>query len=196
MQTENNSWYVWVQLREFLDLTKGEMNSFNEVAAREGETPFMRRTKVRIVFSCVEALVFHLKSSSLALTADNPGLFTNEESLELQDLRPDKKGGVRKAKIALKDSIKMAFSSFGKAMGKAYTIDFGTEEGARFISAIEIRDRITHPKCPSSWDVSESDTKIVDEAWLWFGRHLVAVSKPNAAPLRSDTLSENDDHFK
>ncbi|WP_044891837.1 hypothetical protein [Opitutus terrae] len=163
----------FAELSELLDMTRSEIASFNDLAAREKDTDFLRRLKVRVVFSCIEAHVFHLKSAACALS--EPGDFSDADKLELQDLRLAQ-AGFQKAKRPLKENIKLAFRAYGRVCGKSYKVDFSGEEGARFLAAVEIRDRVTHPKSPRDWRVSASDHRLVDDAWHWFGKHLVAVS--------------------
>lgn len=43
--------------------------------------------------------------------------------------------------------------------------------------AAEVRNRIAHPKGARDWNVSESDVELIDDAWIWFGEHLVEVIK-------------------
>ena len=164
-------------LRDFLDLTTEELNSFNSIAEMQGDTPFIRRTRIRVVFSCIEAHIFHLKSTAYAFSCVEPGNFSREEILKLQDLRSDKTQGYVRAKIPLKENVSFAFASFAKAFGRKYAINFSDSSGQRFLSAVAIRDRITHPKAPSDWRISDKENSLIEAAWKWFGEHLVAVSK-------------------
>lgn len=168
---------MWSELKDFLNLTAEELDSYNSFAKDQEETPFMRRTKIRIVFSCIEAHVFHLKSTAYTIAQSEPDLFSEEILLKLQDLRKNSRRGFEKAKIPLKENIKLAFSSFAKAAEREYDISFGDRGGQRFLQAVEVRNRITHPKRPSDWRISDEDDSLVDEAWHWFGKHLVAVSE-------------------
>jgi hypothetical protein len=165
------------ELRDFLDLTIEELENFNDLAKREPETAFMRRLRIRVVFSCVEAHIFHLKSTAYACSVVDDRLFTQEQLLELQDLRRTPNGGLQKAKIPLKENMQLAFSAASRVFDKEYKIDFGTKEASIFFQAVAIRDRITHPKSNKDWEVSEADSRLVEQAWNWFGHHLVKVSQ-------------------
>ena len=133
--------------------------------------------KARVVFACIEAHVFHLKGSAHTFSLPQDGLFDEEELEKLQDFRRDKGGNIWKLKMSLKDNIRFAFGAFARASGKDYNVDFGNKPAADFLKAVAIRDRITHPKSASDWKISDSESRLIDEAWHWFGRHLVEVSK-------------------
>ena len=177
MDDQTHAQLVYSSARDFLLLARKELDSFNEIAAKESDTPFIRRTKVRVLFAVIEAHVFHLQTIAHAASKLNPELFTDQESLLLQGLRRNDTGEIQNAKIQLKEEIRFAFAAFSRARGKKHNVNFGTKGGQQLASAIAIRDRITHPKIVSSWTINDEDSKNVDAAWEWFGKHLVEVSK-------------------
>ena len=180
MDDQIHAQLVYSSARDFLLLARKELDSFNEIAVKESDTPFIRRTKVRVLFAVIEAHVFHLQTITYAASKRNPKLFTDQESLLLQGLRRNDKGELQNAKDQLKKRIRFAFAAFSRALGKKHIVDFGTDGGQRFASAITIRDRITHPKIVSSWTINDEDSKNIDAAWEWFEKHLAEVSKIDA----------------
>ena len=154
----------------------GELNSFNALIANEPDTPFIRRSKVRVLFAVVEAHIYHLQWIAYAASKINPSLFTDEEIWQLQGKRL-RNGAVENARVSLKDSIKFAFGAFAKARGIAHPVDFGGKGGQAFLLAVDIRDRVTHPKTTTDWSISDADNGHIDSGWKWFGEHLVEISR-------------------
>lgn len=167
------------RLRGFMESIGSEISEFNELV-KSTESPVLRRIRCRIVFSCIESYISHLKQSALLLTPEDAGFFSPEERLALADLEAHvtDKGVVltRKAKIGLKPNLRLAFRAFAKSHGEEYDIDFGDSGGHAFIRAVKIRDRLTHPKSKEDLQVSVEEDKTVTAAWIWFGEHLVACS--------------------
>jgi hypothetical protein len=159
------------------------LNSFLD--ASKADCQFTRRTMVRTIFACIEAYVSHLKQSTLLFSTDQPNLFQPVEILALRDeesfIADNGKLGTRGTRIRFRTNLQLAFSSFARASGREYSLNFGDARGARFIEAVTVRDRITHPKSADAWEVSESEVALVQDAWCWFGEHLVAVSRPQSS---------------
>lgn len=159
-----------------------ELKEHNEQSRKDGKsTQFGRRTYVRTTFACIEAYVSHLKQSALMFSLDQPQLFSPEEVLMLDERDPfvASNGAVktRTAKIRLKENVKLAFGSIARATGGSYNVDYSAGDGPKFLEAIKIRNRVTHPKTAADWELSEEEVQLVKDAWSWFGIHLVNVMR-------------------
>jgi hypothetical protein len=159
----------------------GDLTAFNEIAVTRKADPFTRRTQYRVTFSCNEAHLTHLKLSALLFATPIPDPFSLAEKLALQDLESyvSQSGDIktRSARISLKENIAFAFKAFARSIRRSYVVDFGTRDGQRFLEAIKVRDRITHPKNIESWNITDEECKLCSEAYVWFSKHLVEVSK-------------------
>ena len=172
--------------RDLLFLIRKELEDMRALLAKEPDTQFMRRLKVRVLFACIEGFISHLKGTSQTFAIGNEGVFTVEETLFLRDQMAGKDGNPVKAKITLRENIKRSFALFAKATGTAYEIDFGSEASRGFLSGIIIRDRITHAKDAQSWQITDSDAETIEKAWNWFGDHLISVSTKAATKAQSE----------
>lgn len=170
------------ELRDFIDEIQNELNRFNELVKDKPETAFTRRLKVRVMFSLLEAHVAHLKGVAQTIFEARGETLDEEKELLLQDLQrrkmPDGKIRIVGAKLSLKENSKLAFWAFGKAVGVEHNVDFGGAGGQAFLAAIELRDRVVHPKSSTDWRVSEKEAELCDKAWHWFGENLVVYTKP------------------
>ena len=177
MDTHTHFRLLATELREFLDVTNKEIADFNALSDKLDDNQFTRRMRVRVVFSSIEAHISHMKASSLAFSLSDENTFTTKEQLALRDQRQTSTGKIVENRLPLKENIKIAFKAFSKATRSGYTIDYGSTDAQRFFQAAEVRNRITHPKSASDWLLSEEDIELINEAWTWFGQHLVDVSK-------------------
>lgn len=165
------------ELRKFNDAISQEIEDFNKLASQLEDNQFIRRMKVRIVFSSIEAQISHMKSSAKAFAIGKENLFTEDEYLELLDQRKKSDGRIVEYRPSLKENLKIAFRALAKSIENEYHVDLGTARAKRFFCAADIRNRITHPKSAKDWIVKQSDIAVINDAWIWFGEHLVEVIK-------------------
>ena len=170
---------VCAEIRDFIKATGEEIEELNKLLKELEDNQFTRRMRVRVIFSSIEAHISHLKSSALAFAMEKEDVFTEDEHLELNDQRKKSDGRIIENRPTLKENLKIAFRALAKSIENGYEIDFGNERARRFFKAADVRNRITHPKSARDWDVSESDLELINGAWIWFGEHLVEVSKYN-----------------
>ena len=168
------------ELRDMLQKVKDELRLFNELVKDAPESEFLGRLKIKTAFGCIEADISHLKASALLFSKDPEKDFTKSDYLALQDLEEYiKKDGTaekRNARIGMKDNLKLALRCFTTAVGIPYQLDFGGSGASAFLRAIDIRNRIIHPKSASDWTISKEDLALVDAAWLWFGGEIVKAT--------------------
>jgi len=166
----------------------GEIHAHNQTFGK-ADSPHARRSMVRSLFSCMEAHISHLKGSALLFSTGERDTFTPAEILALQDLEPfiDDKGKVstRRAKVPFKANLRLGFRLLGRAMGKEIELDFSSPGGTALANAIRVRDRITHPKTPECWKVSEAEAAEAVKGWEWMGEHLLAVIAPRVQRIVS-----------
>ena len=158
-----------------------ELTQFNELASKLPDTPFVRRLKVRVVCSLIEAQLSHMKNATLILAVNPKYPLLAEDRLALQDTKVIKgtsKGTSKLVglRLTMKENVKLAMRSFATATGATHKIDFGSKGGANFLKALEIRDKIVHPKRATDWQITTEDVAVIDAAWVWFGQNMVAVT--------------------
>ena len=120
-------------------------------------------------------------------------VFNEIEMLALRDLEytVDQSGSVKKkkARIRFKDNIKLAFASAAKAHGFDHGIDWGAQEWQDFSRALEIRDRITHPKKVDDLTIKDADLDLIKAAYDCFRRNVKLIAGKMSYP---NTIFEHE----
>jgi hypothetical protein len=60
------------------------------------------------------------------------------------------------------------YRAAGEAFGQVLTVTFGDQGWQSFRDALDVRDRLTHPKTFEDCHVDEDALKTVDEGHAWF----------------------------
>jgi hypothetical protein len=119
------------------------------------DTPFNRRTYVRTFFSALEASIHFMRQIALATLAKHPGLFDKEEIEMLEEKR----------RLRLTDSIAFVCEMYSRAMYSPFKLVRSGEKWDAFLTAIKVRDSITHPKRRASLDISNQNLHAVQAAY-------------------------------
>lgn len=143
----------------------------NMHGGEQGEVQFWRRTFVRAVFADVEAVVFSLRNGCLAAAeltdfALSPAQVTllQEESFEIDSHGRPK---VRPLMTSIERNLRFVFDSFAE-VHKLEKVSLGVTGWERFRAAVEIRNRITHPRKLSEVLISDDETSTARQAAIWF----------------------------
>jgi hypothetical protein len=144
---------------------------FDDVRRAERElhkddSSFMRRAYVRATFSSVEGFAFTLKKIALG----KPELFTSAELaiLREEDYQLTASGDVRVGRRFPRtaENLRFAFAAFMRFHGTASALP--KDEGwDAFVAAVEVRNRITHPKRVEDLELSDRDVTTVRHAAHW-----------------------------
>jgi hypothetical protein len=131
-----------------------------------------RRFYIRAVFALVEAFVEQHRR--LLLDLCDAGMITLEAK-PLNTLRqikevlnPDDAVEQREKYLQIFDKIKAVYKTAGDGFGQPLKVTFGDEGWSVFKEAMELRNRVTHPKMVNDCWISENDLKTVNDANEWF----------------------------
>lgn len=163
------------QLDEILDGDASECLKQAEASDDKGQdSQFWRRMYVRTVFARIEGIVYCMKQIALeAAKLHDVELPPAETALLLEHSYELNDKGVVKTRtkfINLKQNVPFTF----KAYAHAHNIDYSLKLDRQFDEAIQIRNRLTHPKGSNADTlhndifVTDDEFSIVCEASLWF----------------------------
>ena len=132
-----------------------------------------RRFYVRAVFALVEALVEQHRRLLIELT--NAGIITLKDA-KLRELREikdvlDDTGEVvaqREKYLQIFDKIKAVYKAAGDGFGQELDITFGDDGWVTFKDAMELRNRVTHPKRAEDCWIFQQHLNTVNRANDWF----------------------------
>lgn len=138
---------------------------------------FCHRGFVRAACAAIEGATYCMKYAAFH-TFNELGLSLS--SAEVAMLL-EKSYGIKKvdavegdAHISIRQNMPFAFHMYARAHGTEYLIKEHSGWD-KLGPALEIRNRVTHPKKVDDLLVPDGDTKKVAEFSVWFGRHLVAL---------------------
>lgn len=133
---------------------------------QDNDTPFNRRTYVRTVFASIEAVIYVLKQH--ALQHRQLGGFSDGEiaMLEEKTYTPDKGKGRAKPKfLRLNENFPFAIGVLYRVLKSPFKLDKKGKEWEAFKKAIEVRNRITHPKLLELLGVNDEEIEAVGVAY-------------------------------
>lgn len=129
-----------------------------------------RRDLVRTVHAAIEGLVWvyreHIKSAALSVDA-----ITQEEQAALSDVSyhvaENGKISSQQRYISTAAAIRLT-TRIANRLDPEFLVNFGTEQWEKFRYAIEIRNRVTHPKRHADLEISDNDISTCLTAFFWF----------------------------
>lgn len=74
----------------------------------------------------------------------------------------------RRPFIPVKNNIRFTFDVFARAHSVTESPDYQGSGWQAFQRALQVRNRITHPKVTADLAVSDDEIRATDEAWSWF----------------------------
>ena len=142
-----------------------------------GDTQFARRAYVRSLFAFIEGAVWILKyacrngRTPKGVLPVSPGEYAllGDASYELKS-----SGEVAEQPkfLRLQENVKFCAALFNRLFGSKIDLKVGSGDWQKFITAIGIRNRITHPKHLSDFDISDEELKMCQDTCLWFNDHV------------------------
>lgn len=154
---------------EYLRPNLGERSI--QIATSEAEEA-NRRFYVKAVFSLVEAVVEQHKRLLLDLAERNMVVLGSgvREVLSERVYVVNGNGSVREREqyLQLERKLRAVYRAAGKAFGQPFATTFGDQGWQSFREALDVRDRLTHPKTFEDCDVDEVALETVDQGHAWF----------------------------
>ena len=152
----------------------------------ENDTPYNRRAFVRAAFASIEATTFHLKQQALGKQRD--GIFSQAEFALLMEetYTLDKGKAVSQVKfLPLDQNFLFAIAMFSRAAKSPFMLEKG-KEWETFKQAIQVRNRITHPKRPELLDISDGELDDVALAHRWVIMSIVHSISAGVTAMRAE----------
>ncbi|HYX72555.1 MAG TPA: hypothetical protein VE732_07275 [Nitrososphaera sp.] len=168
-----------MKIRKLGDLTKPIIEMLEDVglaeeALDEKDTPYARRNYVRALFAMIEGTIFALKQTTLTGGLSAPKLLSVAELAILQEVSFDltNKGDVKSQTkfFRMAENLRFTASIVSKVFQCNLELSVGTKDWDNFLKAIEIRNRITHPKSSTEFQVSDEEIKVARDVSLWFNQ--------------------------
>lgn len=131
-----------------------------------------RRNVVRSLFAHVEGTAYQLKQlvkfqfEKRIIDLPIIEIAAIDESVFQVEKNGDVKG--KKQGIPTLNNIRFSFKLFSKAFALDWSPDFGEQGWNDFVKALEIRDRITHPKTFEDVTISNPDMNNITNAQGWW----------------------------
>ena len=145
---------------------------------------YAERAFVRAVFAMIEGTVFQLKQVILQHTKINGITLTSGQiSLLLEESYEIKTTGAintRSKFLRLHDNLKFTLKLYSEVVDTNFKYDPKDEGWKTLKRAIEIRNRITHPKSITDLHISYDDSEIIDQCGQWFRRMTIDLFVANA----------------
>lgn len=145
---------------------------------------FWGRTLTRSVFAMIEAIIYLMKQTALAIYySEDTVKFSPAELCLITEkdygLHHNGKVSPRNAKLTLRENICFAFRIFARAHSSNFQLKIGDEsqEWENFQRAIQIRDRITHPKRLEHVTLSSEEITCIQKACIWFLKNFTEVTQ-------------------
>jgi hypothetical protein len=146
-------------------------DSFDQLDVAQSEMA-NRRFYVRSVFSLIEAVVEQHKRLILDLMDRNKitlGKGIREVLSEtIYVVKDNGTIGQREQYLQLERKLRAVYRAADEAFGQHIAITFGDEGWKYFRKALDVRDRLTHPKTFDDCDVDEIAIETVDLGHTWF----------------------------
>jgi hypothetical protein len=147
--------------------------------ADEAAKQFWRRTYVRALFAFVEASTWLHKQYALMLHKHGRVEFTIGELALLREVQFDfQHGKVREQSrfLNVADNYRFAFYAITKVIQSGRALDVTGEPWRAFKKAIEVRNRITHPKGPTDVLVSSEEHIEIANVGIWLVAELLVLN--------------------
>lgn len=146
------------------------------IAEREldqAEPQFRRRSYIRAVFALVEGVTFVMKQFALSVHERGDITFPPAELALLREEQYDLDKGTPRTQqkfLKLADNLRFAFKTFAEAFRSTYTLNTSVPQWQLFTGAIDLRNRITHPKAPDDLIISDDEMGKIQEVAAWYRR--------------------------
>jgi hypothetical protein len=166
------------QLKSMYGILSADMDDAVAYSAKHSN-PFAHRTVVRTLFSLIEGLAFQLRQVTIASLEPHAGSLTVPELALLREERYylNAKGEPEAGENFQKFLPNLLFTirSYGKNHGATFQADTSTHGWQAMQHAVNLRNRITHPKSVADLTLSEQDQKYLIDASAWWKKTLLEM---------------------
>lgn len=164
------------KLRDFLDPFKVLLDDAHAAEtfldATDGQ--FERRAYVRSMMAMIEGTIWLLKQTCLKASTPNgsPRHFSAAELAMLSDQTYDLKnnGEVRTTTKFLKlpDNLRFTINACNRLFGCNLNVQVGDESWNRFLKAVAVRNRVTHPRVVADFEITDQEIDDCKQVVSWF----------------------------
>jgi hypothetical protein len=158
-----------------------EDTNFAERALEVDDSQFARRGYVRSVFAMIEGTLWVLKQTILDAPA-MPGTVKNLSVADYAlltektyDLKSNGKPREQPKFLRLPDNLRFTFGVIAKYFGPGPDLGVGTQAWDNFLASHSLRNRITHPKDPSAFEISKDEIATCKRTTAWFYKLVLQV---------------------
>lgn len=164
-----------MQLKDTLDPLLALLQDTKTAEELLAQTPtqFFRRAYIRSSFAYIEGTVWILKRTCLGAAAGiGHGVFSPAEYALLSDESYElSNSGAPMAQtkyLRLADNVKFTNKMLTKFFGSNLQVEYSKKSWNNFRTAVDFRNRITHPKSVQDYTVSDTELEVCREATHWF----------------------------
>jgi hypothetical protein len=129
-----------------------------------------RRAAVRALAATVDGIIFSLKRLAVATAPVNGEKLDGEDLEFLTEL--SSQAGKKVRLPGFRDNLKRTFKLFAKVYRTSCSTDFGKDGFEALNQTYELRHRVMHPKLPTTFHISDDETKRAGEAIDWLSNEL------------------------
>ncbi|MEW7987353.1 MAG: hypothetical protein AB2805_16895 [Candidatus Thiodiazotropha sp.] len=147
-----------------------------ENALESDDSQFTRRAYVRSLFALIEGSIWVLKQTVLHAPVQEgkaKSLIPAEYALlsdKTYDLKSNGTPKVQTKYLKLPENLRFTFTVVQKYFQLELDIGVGTVAWDKFLEAQSIRNRITHPKTSSEFEVTDDEIALCQEVCSWFNK--------------------------
>ncbi len=142
------------------------------IALMQNNNQVHRRSFVRAVFAAIEGFVSVMKADVIEKSYAGRFTLTRAERAvlleETYDVTDSGQARLRPFFVPTSKNVRFVFSVFARVHGVSAGPDYSGEGWRSLRKALEVRNRITHPKASPDLFVSNSDIKLTEQAYEWF----------------------------
>lgn len=157
---------------EMITKLENERMKIIEIVKKEPESEELHRIAIRTIFSIIEGLCNSMKEAAFFLAKTTNVDFRkeeiaiiNEESFYLADNGEAK---IKRPNIKTSSNLRFAFKIFARAARSDFELDVEKDKGwEEFQEALNIRNRITHPRRTKDLTISKDDFDKVTRVYGW-----------------------------
>ncbi|HXG29588.1 MAG TPA: hypothetical protein VNJ47_12160 [Nevskiales bacterium] len=159
----------------------GVLNADLECAlayGRQNNTAYAQRALVRAWFALVEGLSYQLRQVTLATLHDTNILSASEIALLSEERYfVDDKGRPKTSEqfLPFPQSLLFSIRAYAKNHGAQFEADTAQPGWSAMRRAVEVRNRVTHPKAAKSLSLSEEDLQSFSEAAAWWKATMLSM---------------------
>lgn len=153
---------------ELFGILQGDVTSADEMLKQNPTNQYLRRTVVRTTFAMIEGHLNILAQNVLDGYRNNQFSLSKEELEKIAEEISTKRG-MRPKYMSMGDKVTFYFKIFARKFGGLdFIVDSTTKGWDQFDNAIQIRNRLMHPKQLEDTSVDDKQlTSIIDVA-RWF----------------------------